>query len=88
MTHETIQGVLCGIKSFSRKRRSGPTNFTYHGLVGRYGIMPSIYVVFVFYACMCARAVKLSTISGKGGLNQMALPIIWCKCKKKEYRGV
>jgi hypothetical protein len=37
---------------------------------------------------MCARAVRVSTISGKGGLNQMALLVIWCKCKKKEYRGV
>ena len=84
MAPETIQGVLCGIKCFSWKRRSGPTNFAYHGLVGRCGIMPSIYVVFVFYACMCARAVNVSTMSGKGGLNHMALPIIWCKCIKKE----
>jgi hypothetical protein len=50
--------------------------------------MPSMCVVFGRYACMCARAVSVSRISGKGGLNHMDLPIIWCKCRKKEYRGV
>jgi hypothetical protein len=50
--------------------------------------MPSMYVVFGFCVCMCASAISVSRISGKGGLNQMALPIIWCKCIKKEYRGV
>ena len=30
----------------------------------------------------------MSTISGKGGLNQMALLTIWFKCRKKECSGV
>jgi hypothetical protein len=50
--------------------------------------MPSMYVVFGFCACICARAISVSGISGKGGLNQMDLSIIWYRCKKKEYRGV
>jgi hypothetical protein len=48
VAHDTMQGVLCGIMCFSWKRRSGPTNLLYHGLDGRCGIMPSIYVVFGF----------------------------------------
>jgi hypothetical protein len=35
VAHETIQGVLCGIKCVSWKRHVGPTNFVNHGLVGR-----------------------------------------------------
>jgi hypothetical protein len=30
----------------------------------------------------------VSTISGNGGLNQMALLTIWFRCRKKECSGV
>ena len=30
----------------------------------------------------------MSTISGNGGLNQMALLTIWFRCRKKECSGV
>jgi hypothetical protein len=35
VAHETIQGVLCGMRCFSWNRRSGPTNFVNQVLVGR-----------------------------------------------------
>jgi FAD synthase len=36
----------------------------------------------------CARAVNVSNISGKGGLNQIAFPTNCLRCRKNEYSGV
>ena len=58
------------------KRRLGPTNLLYQGLFGRYGMMPSICVCLGDWVYTCARELSVATISGKGGLNHIALPLI------------
>jgi hypothetical protein len=70
MMHGLFWGMIC----LAMKSLLGPTNCRYHDLCGRYGIMPSIYVVFGAYEYTLARAVNVSTISGNGGLNHMAFP--------------
>jgi hypothetical protein len=45
MMHGLFWGMIC----LAMKSLFGPTNCRYHDLCGRYGIMPSIYVVFGAY---------------------------------------
>jgi hypothetical protein len=58
------------------KRRVGPTKFLYQVLVGKYGMMPNICVYYGDWEYTRARLMSVSTISGNGGLNQIALPLI------------